>query len=308
MEIQEHVPFSELGTYKIGGKVRYFFHAKSKDDVQSAILFSEREHLPLFILGGGSNLLMRDEGFDGVVVRPDISGVERIGNDVFAGAGILMKDLLEFCIREELSGLECAGGLPGTLGGAIRGNAGAFKGEIKDVVISVSSIDVASKKEKKRDVKDCQFGYRMSVFKEQDGKEIILSAILSLSHGKREEIREKTEGKKTYRLERHPMEYPNIGSIFKNVPLATMPTDLRELVAAVVKQDPFPVVPTAFLISECGLRGVTEGGAMVSEKHPNFIVNKNNAHASDVRILIDRVKQEVKKKFRITLEEEVMSI
>jgi UDP-N-acetylmuramate dehydrogenase len=207
-----------------------------------------------------------------------------------------------------LSGLEWAGGLPGTLGGAIRGNAGCFKGEIKDVISAVESFDTETGKMITRNNADCGFAYRTSVFKQGGGKEIILSAVLALKPGDALEIAKAIQEKIDYRVRRHPMDSPSIGSIFKNVDLKKVPEEMRARFASVVKQDPFPVIPTAHLISEAGLKGVSFGGAMVSPKHPNFIVNVLEAKASDVKNLIELVKSEVKNKFGIELEEEVMEI
>ena len=142
----------------------------------------------------------------------------------------------------------------------------------------------------------------------EKGKEIILTASFGLRGGNRKEIESAINEKITYRRSRHPLEYPNIGSIFKNVALDTVAADVKPLVAHVVKQDPFPVVPTAYLISEAGLKGVSSGGAMISPKHPNFIVNVLSACASDVKKLINLAKKEVKDKFGIELEEEVQIV
>ncbi len=263
----------------------------------------------VFILGGGTNLLIGDKGFPGLVIKPEFRTLTQNGEEIWAGSGVSMEHLLEFATLKKLSGLEWAGGLPGTVGGAIRGNAGAFGGEIKDNVRSVESATLSSKPTiARRTNEECRFGYRTSVFKERGGKEVILSAVFALKKGDRNRIREGIEEKIQYRKDRHPLEYPNIGSIFKNVDWCAVPQKHREVLRRIVKLDPVPVVPTAYLISEAGLKGISFGGAMISPKHPNFIVNVSNARAKDVEALIELVKTKVKKQFGVTLEEEVMYV
>jgi UDP-N-acetylmuramate dehydrogenase len=208
--------------------------------------------------------------------------------------------------------LEWAGGLPGTLGGAIRGNAGAFGGEIKDVVCEVLSLDIDSfnSKKIKRKKEDCGFSYRNSVFKENSSlginpKEIIIEAVLDLKKGDKKKIRDVVAKNIAYREERQPLEHPNIGSVFKNVSCQKIKKSSLEKFRAVVKTDPFPVVPAAHLISEAGLKGISFGGAMISPKHPNFIGNALGASSGDVKKLIELVKSEIKNKFEINLEEEI---
>ncbi len=221
-----------------------------------------------------------------------------------------MSDLLDFTAKNGLAGLEWAGGLPGTVGGAIRGNAGAFGSETKDAILEVTSIDISKKDIKlvKRNNLECKFGYRNSFFKQYDGREIITEAIFSFQKGEPAAIAKAIVEKINYRKMRHPMEYPNIGSIFKNVDLKIIAKNRQEDFLHVVKSDPFPVVPTAYLITEAGLKGVSFGGAMISSKHPNFIVNSLNASSSDVKHLIKLVKVTVKKKFGIELEEEIIYV
>ncbi len=233
-----------------------------------------------------------------------------------------MAKLLNYATSKSLSGLEWAGGLPGTLGGAIRGNAGCFGGEIKDAVVSVRSFNIKSEKIVERMARACKFGYRDSVFKNiaaRDGAgmagEIILSVTLAMAKGDKKAIMRAIREKIEYRKKNHPLEYPNIGSIFKNVPVPTRASKMTKWCSLTfrgaqfsVKTDPFPVISAAKLISEIGLRGVSFGGAMISAKHPNFIVNVWNAGAGDVKNLIALAKAEVKRKFGVALEEEVQVV
>lgn len=308
VNIMKGVPLAEHSNYRIGGPARYFCEATNEEQIREAVVFAREQKAPLFVLGSGTNLLIDDAGFGGLVLKPAIAQLASDGETVTAGAGVSVADLLKFTIAHSLSGLEWAGGLPGTLGGAIRGNAGAFQGEIKDRIVSVESFDVETLTTTTRENVACKFGYRNSIFKERNGREIILRATLALEKGDLQKIAADVQEKIHYRLERHPMEYPNIGSTFKNVDLQLVPKVWREAVAKVIKVDPFPVVPTAYLISEAGLRGTQQGGAMVSQKHPNFIVNLGGATAADVKFLIATVKEKVFEKYGIRLEEEIQLV
>jgi UDP-N-acetylmuramate dehydrogenase len=322
-KFKENVPLSKFSHYKIGGPARFFFEAKNEKEVAWAIAEAKKRKLPVFILAGGTNLLLSDKGFDGLVLRPAITTLKMKKDGVLkVGAGVLMRELLDFTAPRSLSGLEWAGGLPGTIGGAIRGNAGCFGGETKDNIVSIRSFDTKTMKFVERSAKACAFKYRDSVFKKKHGAEIILSATLKLAKGDKKAIARSIKEKIEYRKKNHPLEYPNIGSTFKNVPLHTIHKKgapaynkalaARELVFRgsrfSIKTDPFPVISAAKLISESGLRGVSAGGAMISPKHPNFIVNVLNASSCDAKSLIILAKAEVYKKFGIPLEEEIQVV
>lgn len=308
VKIRENVPLAEHSNYRIGGPAQFFCEAANEEDIRGVVLFAREQRVPLFVMGGGTNLLIADEGFKGLVLKPALMQLGVDGQTMTVGAGMMVSDMLKFTIEHSLSGLEWAGGLPGTVGGAIRGNAGAFRGEIKDRIVSVESFDVETLETIQRGNAECKFGYRNSVFKEKNGREIILRATLNMDKGDAQMIADGIQEKINYRLERHPMEYPNIGSTFKNVDLELVSKIWRDSFAKVIKVDPFPVVPTAFLISEAGLRGTQRGGAMVSPKHPNFIVNLGGATAADVKFLIATVKENVFEKYAIRLEEEIQLV
>ena len=309
VKFQKNILLSQFSNYKIGGPAKFFFEAKSVEGVRWAVGETKKQKLDIFILGGGTNLLINDKGFNGLVLKPSLNFLELTNARTNkAGAGVLMTDLLNFTIEKGLSGLEWAGGLPGTLGGAIRGNAGAFGGEMKDSVAEVESFDIKTGKEIVRSGAECRFGYRSSIFKEKNNKEIILAATLKLKKGDPKKIKSAVQEKIDYRLLHQPLDHPNIGSIFKNVDLNKIPQALRPRFVSVVKNDPFPVVPAAYLISKAGLAGVSHGGAMISPKHPNFIVNVLKSTALDVKTLVNLTKKTVKKKFKINLEEEITEV
>ena len=307
--ITTNVPLKNYSNYKIGGPASYFLEISTKEELLGGLIEWEKIGLgkKIFILGKGTNVLISDEGFDGLVIHNNIQGLEKRGEDVVVGAGVLVSDLLDFCIENSLSGFEWAGGLPGTIGGAVRGNAGAFGGETKDSVKEVFSFNLQSKTQVARRNKDCNFNYRFSIFKSREGlNEIITSVILKLKFREKELIRQSIQEKIDYRKAKHPLESPNIGSIFKNIPFDSLSPQLKVDWREYIKNDPFPVVPVAKVIFLSGLKGRKKGNAQISEKHTNFIVNLGNASSKDVKGLIEEVKQTVNEKFGVILEEEVM--
>lgn len=304
---KRNVLLKNHATFKIGGPAKYFLPVSDKNDLTKALRSAKQANLPVFVFGGGSNLLISEKGFSGLVIKIQNAGgiFLKPGNVIEAFAGVPMKNLVSFAVRHSLVGLEWAGGLPGTIGGAARGNAGAFGGEIKDSVVRVEALD-ENLNLKKLNNKQCEFSYRNSVFKQKNW--IILSVSVKLKKGDGKTIRKIVSSNIQYRKDRHPMELPSAGSIFKNVPLSEFSPRLQEKMAAVVKKDPFPIIPAAYLISETGLKGVKIGGAQISQKHPNFIVNLTGAKSGDIIELINLVKKEVKKKFGVEMETEVQLV
>ncbi|MEE8131855.1 MAG: UDP-N-acetylmuramate dehydrogenase [Candidatus Paceibacterota bacterium] len=326
---QRNILLGQYSSFKIGGPAKYFFEAKSVEEIIKA--FKEWRRLAphrnevsdagVFILGGGTNILFSDKGFDGLVIKPDIKFIKGDSCLLRVGAGVSITQLLNYSITKNLSGLEWAAGIPGTVGGAVRGNAGAFGGETRDVVAEVSSLDIfkAQLKIKKRKVAACCFGYRSSIFKKTGIREIITEVVFKLKKRDKKSIRKIIERNINYRKKQHPLKYPNIGSIFKNVDIANLHEyknsftrqnfASQKLGGRVFANKLVPIndnrIPAAYLISEAGLKGVSCGGAIVSPKHPNFIVNFSDATASDVKNLIKLIKKEVYKKFKIKLEEEI---
>jgi len=302
---QENVPLSEHSNYKIGGPARYFFTARTEASLKSALTEAKRRKLPVFLIGGATNLLFPDKGFNGLVIKCAFGGLERRGNRIHIGAGVSMTKLIRFAAQNNLAGLEWAGGLPGTIGGAIRGNAGCFGGETKDSIVEVRGIDTRTLQVITRPRQGCRFAYRSSIYKEKQGREVVLAAVFALKKGRKDAIWRVAKKNIDWRKERHPLEYPNIGSIFKNVPVQNVPHRWQKDLAANPKMDPFPVVPAARLIARANMKGKRRGGAMISLKHTNFIVNVRKAKAADVKYLVKFVQRTIKRKFGIELEPEV---
>lgn len=301
--IQKKVALKHYTTFKVGGPAEYFLEVKSQEELLKAISLATVLKLRVFVLGGGSNVLASDKGFKGLIIKVCLQKISLVSATVIeAESGIVMKDLVNFSIKNSLAGLEWAGGLPGTFGGAVRGNAGAFGGEMKDSVESITVLD-SNLKLKVLSLKQCQFAYRNSVVKKKGWT--ILSARVKLKKGDAKELRKIANSRIAYRKKFHPLEFPNAGSVFKNVPVKSLPKKFLPEFTDKIKQDPFPIIPTAWLIIGAGLTGTKIGRAQISKKHSNYIVNLGGAKAKDITTLIATVKKVVKKKYGVDLEPEV---
>lgn len=280
-------PMKKHTSFKIGGNADYFIKVNSKEELILAIKYAKEKEIPITIIGNGSNLLVKDKGIRGLVIKIDIQNlkIEKLENQavVTVGAGYKMMPLAIKLMNEEISGFEELSGIPGTIGGAIYMNAGAYGKEIRDLILSTKCIDLEgnifelSNEEQK-------FNYRDSIFNKKDY--IVLETTLKLKYGKKQEINNKMKEYLNQRKEKQPLEYPTAGSSFK-------------------RKDG---IITAKLIDECGLKGYKIGGAKISEKHAGFIINYDNATAKDVLDLIKYVKEKVYEKYGIKIEEEVKII
>lgn len=311
MNLEKNKLLADLTTFKIGGPADLFVELKSLDDVEDFLNWLNHQDLPVLVIGGGSNLLVNDQGYRGIVAKISLDFIEQPEESiVHVGAGMLMTALVQYTTARGYQGLEWAGGLPGLLGGAVRGNAGCFKGEIKDVVTEVQAVNLKTKEFKTFTRAECQFDYRESFFKHQ-ADWIITSAKFALTpHADSAALIAAANEKVIYRQTKQPLEYPNAGSIFKNIPVERASLQLRQLALEknVIKTDPFPVIPTAFVIDQCKLKGQMVGGAKISDKHPNFIINHNHASFNDVLQLINIVREVVYEKFQTELEVEIQIV
>ncbi len=304
--LQKNVSLAEYSNFKIGGPAEYFFIANNDRQIMDAIAAAKKLGLPFYIFGGGTNLIFSDEGLRGLIIKiqnQDTLSVD--GEKITAGAGVGMDVLVSTAINHSLAGLEWAGGLPGTFGGAIRGNAGAFGGEIKDTIVEVEALADGAQIKKFTNA-ECQFSYRNSIFKEKGW--IILSATIQLKKGDNEALQQIADSRIAYRKEKHPLEYPSAGSVFKNVPVQIIPAQFQEQFKDKIKQDPFPIVPAAWFIIGAGLTGMQIGQAQISKKHSNYIINLGGAKAQDILQLIELVKKTVKQKYGIDFEVEVQYV
>lgn len=278
--IKVNEPMSKHTSFKVGGNADYFVKAQTVEQVINVRKYAEENNIPLYVIGNGSNILVTDRGIRGIVLKIDLQKIEINEEEVTVGAGVKVMALAQKLLSEELTGFEELSGIPGTIGGAIRMNAGAYGKEIKDICIQTTCLDENNNiKILKNNEQD--FSYRHSIF--EDKKYIILETKLKLEKGKKEEIKGKMEELSAERKEKQPWEYPSAGSTFKR------------------KEG----VITAKLIDECGLKGYSIGGAEVSKKHAGFVINKGNATAKDILDLIEYIKKNVYEKFNIEIEEEI---
>lgn len=277
-------PMKKHTSFKIGGTADEFIKVTNEEELNKAIKYAKIKNLKITILGNGSNLLVLDKGIRGLVIKIDIQKLEIERKEKYAeiivGSGYKTMALGIKLMNEELSGFEELSGIPGTIGGAIFMNAGAYGKEIKDINISTICMDYDGNIFELSN-KEQEFEYRSSIFNKKDY--IILETKLKLEYGNKEEIKKKMDEYLASRKEKQPIEYPSAGSTFK-------------------RQEG---VITAKLIDECGLKGFSIGGAKVSEKHAGFIVNYNNATAKDVINLIKYVKEKVYEVYGIKIKEEI---
>lgn len=283
-EARQNEPMSKHTSFKIGGNADAYIKVNNLSKLSTILKECQDSNVDYMILGNGSNLLVSDEGIRGAVIRLDgdfrkITLVD--DTTIFCGAGATLAYLCKFALNCGLSGLEFAWGIPGTVGGAVFMNAGAYDGEMKDVVHSVSHISPSGEigRTEKGDLK---FGYRTSVYRSNNM--IITGVTLKLKKGNPDEIRAKMDDYMARRSTKQPLEYPSAGSVFKR------------------PEGNF----AGALIEQCGLKGKLCGGAQVSEKHAGFIINKSNATAKDVRDLISQIQKTVSDKTGYNLECELI--
>lgn len=307
MELREHVELKPYTNYKIGGPARYFVDAENEKDVADAVAWAKKEGVKVFVLGGGTNILVADTGFDGLVIHIAMDSFSIKGTKLVTDAGVSVQALVDATVEAGLAGLEWAGGLPGSIGGAIHGNAGAFGGETKDHIVSVRALSPKGNV-KELTAQDCDFSYRTSIFKEEEGW-VILSATFEFEKGNEDDLKAVVQEHRSWRREKHPIEYGNCGSVFKRVAVESLPKGTIEGHPDIVEAIRGDQVATAYFIDQCGLKLRRVGDVQVSEKHPNFLVNlTGNARAEDVLMLINIVKHAVQDKFGIALEQEVEDI
>ena len=280
--VYRNEPMKKHTTFSIGGPADYYLCPHSAKEIQKVVEICREEKIPYFILGNGSNLLVSDKGYRGAVIQlwKNVSDIRVDGCLIEAKAGASLAKIAAQALEEGLTGMEFAAGIPGTLGGAVVMNAGAYGGEMKDILKEALVMDEEGKiftLEKE----NLKLGYRTSIVKEKGY--IVLAATLELKPGNREEIRKLMEDLKQRRAEKQPLDMPSAGSTFKR--------------------------PEGYfagkLIMDAGLRGFSVGGAQISEKHCGFVVNTGEASASDVLNLIREVQKRVRENSGVELETEV---
>lgn len=287
MEIQHDVSMKPYSTFRVGGNAKTLIICDNVQELEEALRINSEKGFPVFFMGKGSNVIFSDNGYEGTVISMS-SKAEKIElteeNKISASGNTLLPEVANFALGKGQSGLEFAAGIPGTLGGAVFMNAGAYGGEIKDVLESADVISLDGRVKRRISGKDMEFSYRKSLL--QKSGEIVLSATIRLEDGKREEIKSKMEDFKVRRNSKQPLSYPSCGSFFKR------------------PEGNF----AGALIEKAGLKGLQVGGAQVAEKHAGFFINRGEATATDVINLMNLVQQTVYKKFGVMLIPEVRII
>lgn len=283
-KVKTDEPLKNLTSFKIGGSADVLCEVSNAEELINIIKYAKKENIPYFLIGNGSNILASDKGYRGIIIRfaKDYANASVFEDTIKADAGITLSKLAQCAMNASLSGLEFASGIPGTLGGALFMNAGAYGGEMKQVVTKVSVLDCDSLTVKELSNEEMDFSYRHSVLK--DKNYIALGCEMRLTPSDKESIASYMRELAVKRKEKQPLEYPSAGSTFKR--------------------------PEGYfagkLIEDAGLGGYTIGGASVSDKHKGFVINKGDATAEDVKNLIDHVIKTVQEKDNVTLEPEVL--
>jgi len=324
--------FKNLTTFRVGGKIKHYYEVKTIEEIEKAIDFAKENKLQIFVLGGGSDILVSDKDFEDVVIKYTGKNISKIEENIItAEAGVLWDDLVDYSVKKELWGMECLSGIPGTVGASPIQNIGAYGQEISETFFELKAYDIEKRKFVIFSKEDCKFGYRESIFKQKTHwqKYIICSVTFKLNYKKSEkqiyeslkdfvdenssvgDIREAVLRTRSQKLE-NPNEIGNAGSFFKN------PVISSKIKEELLKQYPdakiFPFennykVSAAWLIEKCGWKGKSDGNVGVSSKHSLIIVNKTgNATAMEIYDFSETIITDVYKKFNIHLEREVQLI
>ncbi len=279
-----HEPMYKHITFRVGGEAEYFVEPDSVERLCKVMkVLTEEEGVPYFVIGNGSNLIVRDEGYKGVIVKigNKLSDIKLEGTTIKVSAGAMLTKVAKLASDKSLAGMERISGIPGTVGGAVTMNAGAYGGEIKDIIVSARVLDVCTGEIIILDKDELKLSYRHSAVMEHNY--IVLDAVFELAYGDKEEIMAVMNDCTAQRKSKQPLEYGSAGSTFKR--------------------------PEGYfagkLIQDAGLKGFTIGGAQVSEKHSGFVINKGNATATDVLSVIEHVQKRVYEEFGVELETEV---
>ena len=310
MEIKENINLAPHTIYKIGGAARYFVEVKDAKELKEALVFSSENNLPFFVLGAGSNVLISDAGFNGAVIHPAGGSIAVQKNRITAEAGVAMARVVAEALKHGLSGFEWAVGIPGTIGGSVRGNAGCFGSEMSNVVAAIEVFNAKSGKIEEWPGTKAEFYYRDSVFKRRP-ELVVLAVTLELKPGNREDGEKLVRDYISHRDKTQDIGSRSAGCIFKNIPWKRRDIDAPELVSRFPELSAFSGshgIPAGFLVDRVGLKGRSLGGAKISERHGNFIINTGGATAEDVLILIGIAKEHVHRTYGLLLEEEIQYI
>ena len=283
--IRFHEPMKKHTSFRTGGEAATFIQVENKEQLKKVLYYLRKTEHEYFVLGNGTNLLVSDRGYDGVVIQigSKMSAIRVDGNRIYVQAGALLSQTAKQALDAGLTGMEFASGIPGSVGGGIVMNAGAYDGEMESIVESVTVLNEDGEF-MVLDHDTMEFGYRSSIIKNRPF--IVVEAVLKLEQGDKDSIKEKMDDFALRRRQKQPLEYPSAGSTFKR--------------------------PEGYfagkLIMDCGLRGYRIGGAQVSEKHCGFVINAANATSEDIAELMAEIQERVKEKFGVQLEPEVVKL
>lgn len=303
LNVQENISLASRTSFCIGGDARFYVEISSLEDLKEALQYAKEKNIDFYILGSGTNVLVSDKGFPGIIIKIKMNGIGADGTMMKVEAGVPLIKAINFSAEAGLSGIEALAGIPGTVGGAVRGNAGAFGSEIGEHVNLVTAFDLLKIEVVSFGKNECEFEYRSSMFKKNKNL-IILSVQLELVQREQSEIQQRIEEITAKRTSNGLSISKSAGSYFMNPAVEN-----KKLLAEFAKDSGTPSkngkIPAGWLIDHVGLRGKKIGGAMVSDQHANYIMNTGNATADDVVILASYVKQQVRDQFGIQLQEEV---
>lgn len=307
-QFKENEPLAKHVNLRIGGPADFFIDAKTSQDIIDAVALAKEVSIPFFILGGGSNTLVADAGFRGLVIKAANRTMRIDGTKVFAEAGVIAASVARASADAGLTGFEWAISLPGTIGGGVRGNAGCFGGEMKDSVESARVIRNGAVITLSNN--DLAFGYRNSILKSPGNDDVILDVILSLKQGDRTEALANIDKNLAGRKASQPLGASSAGCMFKNFEW-TDDAIIERLQSIIDVPASFLAVhriPAGLIIDKLGLKGTSVHDAEVSSQHGNFLLNKGHATATDIATLVDMVKKSVQEKAGIMLDEEVVRV
>lgn len=303
--IQKDYSLAPLSTYKIGGPAEFFMAVSSQEELKGAIAWAKEHSQPITILGGGSNILIHDQGIKGLVIKLDNNTIITSDTTMIVGASSNVWTVAETAWEKNLSGIEWSIGIPGSMGGAIRGNAGAHGGSFDTVVSDVVAFDIQKLDFFNVKPEDCHFAYRHSIFKEKSDW-VVWEVTLQLSAGDPEIMKQQIQEYKNYRLQSQPKE-PSAGCVFKNLLVSEIEKSSPAVIEMASQEGRIKggKIGVGYLIQKLGLMGYSVGGAKISEIHANFVVNNNQAQAKDVAEIMEYVRAQIKKNYNIELENEI---
>lgn len=303
INIQENISLAPLTSFRVGGNAKFYVEVSSVDDLKEALNFAKEKKLDYFLLGGGTNLLVSDKGFDGLVLKMKMNTVCLSDNRIEADAGVPLIKVINMAAQSGLSGMELMAGIPGTIGGAVRGNAGAYGTEICQVIKKVKIFNTENGEITDVENDSCDFSYRSSMFK-KNPKFIVVSVLLELQNSDPESVQKKTSETIAKRVAMGLGGYKSAGSFFMNptVKNQKLKEEFEKEKGEAARADK---LPAGWVIEQAGLKGKKIGGAAVCDKHSNYIINAENATAEEVMILVSYIKQQVRDQFGIQLQEEV---